>query len=104
MPLPMLAPPPPRGRVRPFLIALLCASAFLFSARHVWPTFFNANESIRYFFVVSLIEDHTVKLDRALARYHSRNIDRAERLGHTYLDKAPGTSILAAPAYLFWTR
>src|SRR5262249_14681872 len=80
-------------------------SAFLLlSVRHFWPGFLMANESIRYFFVAAAVEDGTVQLDRQFAFYHSHNVDRAERNGHIYLDKAPGVSVLALPAYLVWTR
>src|SRR5262249_51460081 len=91
-------------RRHPLAACAVVASLFLLSVRHFWPTFTTANESIRYFFVQALVEDHTVAIDAALARYHSHNIDRAERNGHAYLDKAPGASLLAVPAYLFWTR
>jgi hypothetical protein len=83
---------------------LACAAVLLTSVRHTWPGFIDANQSIRYFLTVSMVEDHTLQIDRALARYGSRNYDRAERAGHAYADKPPGTSVLAVPVYWAWAR
>jgi hypothetical protein len=93
-----------RVRTRPVALAVLVSAMLLVSARHVWPGFTTANESIRLLFVASVVEHHTIALDQVSVRYGSHNVDRAERGGHIYLDKPPGGPLLGLPGYLLWTR
>ncbi len=71
---------------------------------HFWPTFHAANESIRLYFVSSVVDHGTPAVDEVLERYGGRNVDRAEFEGHSYLDKAPGLSFAVMPLYWVLTR
>ena len=71
---------------------------------HFWPTFHTANESIRLYFVQSVVDAHTPHVDGVLERYHMGNVDRAEVDGHATLDKAPGLSYVVMPLYWVLTR
>ena len=66
---------------------------------HFWPTLHTANEAIRLYFVQAVVEDGVPELDRVTRRHRSVPVDRAEKDGHLYMDKAPGLSILALPVY-----
>src|SRR5712692_1948470 len=54
-----------------------------------------ANEYSRYDLVLAFINDHTTRIDP----YHENTGDKAFYNGHYYSDKAPGSALLAAPAY-----
>jgi hypothetical protein len=77
------------------LLLLLVQGFFL----HYWPTFHPANESIRFYFVESVVHDGTLSVDPALARYGIPNIDAARVGGKSYMDKAPGLAFAAIPPY-----
>lgn len=49
----------------------------------------------RFDLVRALVEDGTTRIDR----FHENTADKSTFRGHTYSDKAPGTSFLALPAY-----
>ncbi|HIA01703.1 MAG TPA: hypothetical protein EYN66_07300, partial [Myxococcales bacterium] len=66
---------------------------------HFWPTFHAANESIRLYFVQSVVEHGQAELDPVMDRYKTRNVDAAKKDGHYYLDKAPGLSLWVIPFY-----
>ena len=53
------------------------------------------NANVRFDLVRALVEQHTVRIDG----YETNTGDLAFRDGHYYCDKAPGLSLLAAPAY-----
>lgn len=55
------------------------------------------NEPSRYDLVVALVDNHTVRIDP----YQANTGDKAFYHGHYYSDKAPGSSLLVVPAYLF---
>ncbi|MFT5434995.1 MAG: hypothetical protein ACI9OJ_005711 [Myxococcota bacterium] len=90
---------------RPSRVALLLTGcAFLYAwFIHFWPTFHAANESIRLYFVQAVVDHGSAEVDPVIERYGMRNIDRAEYGGHTYLDKAPGLSLVVIPAYAVLT-
>lgn len=56
------------------------------------------NERSRVYLAVAMVEDHTVQIDAPIARW-GKIYDLAERDGHYYSDKAPGSSILGAGVY-----
>lgn len=58
----------------------------------------NTNERVRIYLTMALVEEGTVVLDSPLQRY-GLPLDRAEREGRIYCDKAPGISFLAIPSY-----
>lgn len=55
-----------------------------------------AQQASRYALTAALWDQRTVVLDD---HAHLLSVDRAERGGHTYSDKAPGQPVLALPAY-----
>jgi hypothetical protein len=55
---------------------------------------YNANNSTRMFAAISLVEQHDATIDE----FRDLTIDKAEFGKHTYLDKAPGMTIMAMPA------
>ncbi len=59
----------------------------------------NTNERVRIYLTMALVEEGTVVLDRPVQRF-GVSLDRAEREGRIYCDKAPGLSFLAIPSYL----
>jgi hypothetical protein len=77
------------GRIRAVLFALVWLSCIWFQS---WA--WNPNNATRLFAAVSLVEDHDATIDD----YAALTIDRAEYRGHTYLDKAPGMTLMALPA------
>lgn len=74
-------------------VTLLATYAYF---RNVHP---NVNALSRFALVRALVEDRTTRIDRVR---HLAGIDSARRDGHYYSDKAPGTSLLAAPAYALY--
>lgn len=57
---------------------------------------YRAQQASRYTLTAAIVERGTVVLDEYV---DVLGIDRAERAGHTYSDKAPGQPILAVPFY-----
>ena len=95
-----------RALTRPaigLLLLLLVQGFFL----HFWPKLHTANESIRFYFVESVVQEGTLSIDPAFDRYapgwrerkSPPNIDAAVRDGRYYMDKAPGLSFLTLPVY-----
>ena len=58
----------------------------------------NTNERVRAYLAMALVEEGTGMLDRRVEAY-GLPLDRAEKDGHVYCDKAPGASFLAVPVY-----
>jgi hypothetical protein len=56
------------------------------------------NEQTRAYLTAALVDDHAITIDRSIARFGSV-YDLASFDGHFYSDKAPGSSLLAAPVY-----
>jgi hypothetical protein len=55
-----------------------------------------AQQASRYALTAAIVDDGTVRLD---AHAHLLGVDRAERGGHVYSDKAPGQPVWGVPAY-----
>jgi hypothetical protein len=53
----------------------------------------NPNNATRMFAAISLVEDHDATIDD----YAPLTIDKAQFGGHTYMDKAPGMTLMAVP-------
>ncbi len=70
------------------LFALVWLSCVWFGS---WP--FNPNNATRLFGALALIEQHDARIDR----FESLTIDKAQFGEHHYMDKAPGTTLMAAP-------
>jgi hypothetical protein len=80
----------PARRLALFLfLALLGTQAFIGPAR----TFGIPNVVTRIALAVAIVQDGSLRIDR----FADYTIDKAERGGHFYADKAPGASLLAVP-------
>lgn len=66
---------------------------------HHWPGLLTANEIMRLHFIQAVVDEGRPELDGVIARYGSKPVDRSEYGGHIYMDKAPGASLVALPAY-----
>ncbi|MCK6544547.1 hypothetical protein L6R52_01630, partial [Myxococcota bacterium] len=58
----------------------------------------NPNEASRIYLTMAIVEDHTLAIDRPMARFGT-TLDHARRRGHRYSEKAPGMALLAVPVY-----
>jgi len=63
-----------------------------------FPRIHSANELPRVYLVKAIVEDHTFAIDRSVARWGA-TADVSPSGGHQYSNKAPGSSLLAVPAY-----
>ena len=87
----------------------LCFALFL----HFWDGFRPANETIRLYFTQSLVDHGSASIDPVLEDLHPNyktspayqekrwhpNIDASHYRGRDFMDKAPGLSLVVAPAY-----
>ena len=84
-----------------WLIAI--AAAYLY----VFPYYpHSANELPRVLLVRAVVDDHTFAIDGQIARWKEFHLaDTSPSGGHTYSNKAPGSSLLAVPFYaaVRWT-
>ena len=64
----------------------------------------SANELPRVYLTRAMVDEHRVAIDTGVdgfrRQYHYNPGDVSPHAGHTYSNKAPGTSFLAVPAYL----
>ena len=81
-----------RGRLRGLIFALVWLSCAWFGS---WE--FNPNNSTRMFAALSIVEQGDATIDE----YADLTIDKATFGDHTYLDKAPGMTLMALPAVAF---
>jgi len=85
-------------RIRIFLTAsfliLICFLPFYDRAKRAVDT----NAVIRAYLTMALVDNMTAQVDQQVAEY-GMPLDRAEKNGHVYSDKAPGLSFLAIPSY-----
>ncbi|HEX2686846.1 MAG TPA: hypothetical protein VHN14_09515 [Kofleriaceae bacterium] len=63
-----------------------------------FPRIHSANELPRAYLVKAIVEDHTFAIDHGVARWGA-TADVSPSMGHQYSNKAPGSSLLAVPAY-----
>lgn len=93
-------PPHPPSRTRGWMLPLLAALALAWGwYMHHWPGLLTANEVMRLHFIQAVVDEGRPELDGVIARYGSKPVDRSEYGGHIYMDKAPGASLVALPAY-----
>lgn len=78
-----------------WLIAIACAYLYIFPH---FPKTRNANELPRVYLVKAMVDDHTFAIDRGVKRW-GKTADVADAGGHSYSNKAPGSSMLVAPVY-----
>lgn len=75
----------------PLAIAVFAAGAY-FSGPPAW------NQNSRFALTRALVEQRSTVIDE----YHATTGDKSRKDGHFYSDKAPGTSLLAVPAYALY--
>jgi len=73
------------------------AVAYLYVVPY-FPRIRSANELPRAYLVKAIADDHTFRIDRSVARWGA-TADVSPSNGHQYSNKAPGSSLLAVPAY-----
>jgi len=78
-----------------WLIAIAAAYLYVFP---YFPRIHSANELPRVYLVQAMVEDHTFAIDRGVARWEA-TVDVSPWNGHSYSNKAPGSSMLVAPVY-----
>ncbi|HEX7837205.1 MAG TPA: hypothetical protein VF469_07060, partial [Kofleriaceae bacterium] len=77
----------------------LAAIAVVYLYAFPWfPRIHSANELPRVYLVKAIADDHTFAIDREVARWGA-TADVSPSGGHLYSNKAPGSSLLAVPAY-----
>ena len=81
---------------RGWLIAIAIAYLYVFP---YFPKIQSANELPRIYLVKAIADEQTFAIDRGVQRWGS-TADVSPSHGHHYSNKAPGSSMLAAPAYL----
>lgn len=84
----MIKPGIARARIAALLFVLTWLSGAWFGSDEL-----NPNNATRMFAAISLVEDHDATIDD----YARLTIDKAEFGGHTYMDKAPGMTLMAVP-------
>jgi hypothetical protein len=82
------APGVARARIAALLFVFVWLSGAWFGSDEV-----NPNNATRLFAAMSLVEDHDATIDD----YAALTIDKAQFGGHTYMDKAPGMTLMAVP-------
>lgn len=85
-----------RKRAREVLLALWLLAMLSFS--WMYDAVQGPNEQTRAYLTAALVDDHAIELDRSLKRFGGV-YDLASYEGRFYSDKAPGSSLLAAPVY-----
>ncbi|MBK9033309.1 MAG: hypothetical protein IPL61_18890 [Myxococcales bacterium] len=103
----MAAPPAPTRRARAWawLARHRWALGFALAFVYVFPYFpgiRSANELPRVYLTQAMVDDGTFAIDRGVARWGT-TADVSPHAGHQYSNKAPGSSMLAVPAYLALT-
>ncbi|HEU4962178.1 MAG TPA: hypothetical protein VFT56_17450 [Sphingomonas sp.] len=77
-----------RARIAALLFVFVWLSGAWFGCDEL-----NPNNATRMFAAISLVEDHDATIDD----YAALTIDKAQFGGHTYMDKAPGMTLMAVP-------
>jgi hypothetical protein len=78
-----------------WLIAIAAAYLYVFP---YFPKIRSANELPRVYLTRAIVEDQTFAIDVGVARWGA-TADISPARGHVYSNKAPGSSMLAVPAY-----
>jgi hypothetical protein len=86
----------PRVSSHGWLIAIAIAYLYVFP---YFPKIRSANELPRLYLVKAIADEHRFAIDTGVARWGA-TADVSPSHGHSYSNKAPGSSMLAAPAYL----
>ena len=67
-----------------------------------YPSIRSANELPRVYLVMAMVDHGTFAIDRGVRRW-GETVDVSPHGGHQYSNKAPGSSMLAIPAYAILT-
>jgi hypothetical protein len=86
------------ARLRSCGLLLAIAWLYLYSFPY-FPAIHSANELPRVYLTWSMVEEGSFAIDTAVHRW-GRTVDVSPARGHLYSNKAPGSSMLAVPAYL----
>lgn len=86
------------ARLRSCGLLLAIAFLYLYSFPY-FPAIHSANELPRVYLTWSMVEEGTVAIDTPVARWGT-TVDVSPAHGRLYSNKAPGSSMLAVPAYL----
>lgn len=78
--------------------AIAIALVMVYAFPH-YPSIRSANELPRLYLVMAMADDHTFAIDEGVARWGA-TADVSPAGGHQYSNKAPGSSMLAVPAYV----
>ena len=93
----MLAPLAVRRFLKTYGFGVGLALLYLYSFPY-FQKIHHANELPRVYLTMSMVDEHTFAIDSGVARWGS-TADVSPSGGHHYSNKAPGASMLAAPAY-----
>jgi hypothetical protein len=86
------------ARLRSCGLLLAIAWLYLYSFPY-FPAIHSANELPRVYLTWSMVEEGSVAIDTPVQRWGT-TVDVSPAHGHLYSNKAPGSSMLAVPAYL----
>ncbi len=89
---------PEKIRFRPPRLVLILVLFIYLYLTFTWANFWNTNEYSRMFLSRALIDNHKFSIDEIIAEHDTQ--DKSFFQGHYYSNKAPGSSFIAAPAYL----
>jgi hypothetical protein len=78
--------------------AIAIALVMVYAFPH-YPSIRSANELPRLYLVMAMADDQTFAIDKGVARWGA-TADVSPSGGHQYSNKAPGSSMLAVPAYV----
>ncbi len=87
-----------RTRVKRFLFGTLLGFLFLYCFPY-FESMKSANELPRVYLTMAMVDEGTFAIDTGVERWGT-TADMSPSGGHTYSNKAPGSSMLAIPAYL----
>ena len=83
-----------------WLVGIAVAYLYVFP---YFPKITSANELPRVYLVKAIADEHSFAIDRGVARWGG-TADVSPSAGHQYSNKAPGSSMLAAPPYWIASR
>jgi hypothetical protein len=92
------AAPPPASRLRRALPAIGLVALYLYSFPY-FASIRSANELPRAYLVMAMVDEGRFTIDTGVERWGT-TADVSPSGGHHYSNKAPGSSMLAIPAYL----
>ena len=86
-----------RTRAQRFLLGGLIAFLYLYCFPY-FEGIRSANELPRVDLTIAMVDEHSFAIDSGVARW-GKTVDMSPHEGHIYSNKAPGSSMLAIPAY-----